>query len=67
MDQAIPALMLTVEEAGTALRIGRTRMFALIGSGEIRSVKVGRSRRIPVEALTEYKRRLEAQAAQAAA
>jgi excisionase family DNA binding protein len=51
-------ILMTVEEAADALRIGRTRMFALIASGEIESVLIGRSRRISVDALREYARNL---------
>jgi excisionase family DNA binding protein len=47
-------LLLRVEEAAAVLRIGRTRMFALIESGEVRSLKLGRSRRVPVDALRAY-------------
>lgn len=56
-------ILLTVEEAAHALRIGRTRMFALIASGEIKSVLIGRSRRISIDALHEYARRLPQDAA----
>jgi excisionase family DNA binding protein len=56
-------ILMTVEEAANALRIGRTRMFALIASGEIASVLIGRSRRISVDALREYTRRLPQNAA----
>lgn len=60
---ATPAssLMLTVEEAAQQLRIGRTQMFALIASGEVNSVKIGRSRRIPRVALDAYVTRLAGQ------
>lgn len=54
--------LLTVEEAAERLRVGRTRMFALIGSGAIRSVKIGRSRRIPSTELPRYVRELSAAA-----
>ncbi|MEU7807892.1 excisionase family DNA-binding protein [Micromonospora chalcea] len=47
-------LLYTVEEAAKELRIGRTQMFALLGSGRVRSVKIGRSRRIPRAALDAY-------------
>ncbi|MEV0723934.1 excisionase family DNA-binding protein [Micromonospora purpureochromogenes] len=46
--------MLTVEEAAQQLRIGRTQMFALMSSGAVNSVKIGRSRRIPRAALDAY-------------
>ncbi|MFJ8742403.1 helix-turn-helix domain-containing protein [Embleya sp. NPDC127516] len=51
-------LLLTVEEGARRLRIGRTTMYALIGSGAIETVPVGRLRRIPVEAIAEYVHRL---------
>jgi excisionase family DNA binding protein len=50
--------MLTVEEAAESLRIGRTRMFALIKSGAVESVMIGRLRRIPTEAIKKYTARL---------
>lgn len=51
-------LTLTVEEAAEELRIGRTRMYALIASGEVPSVKVGGSRRVLYDDLAAYLRRL---------
>lgn len=54
--------MLTVEEAAQQLRIGRTQMFALISSGNVNSVKIGRSRRVPRAALDAYVARLQTRA-----
>ena len=51
IGEAQPQRMLKVEQAAARAAIGRTRMYDLIKSGEIQSVKIGRSRRIPVEAL----------------
>jgi excisionase family DNA binding protein len=51
-------LLLTAEEAAAELRIGRTRMYALIASGEVVSVKVGGSRRVPYDELAAYVKRL---------
>lgn len=45
---------LTVEEAARRLCIGRTLMFRLVSEGAVRSVTIGRLRRIPAEALGEY-------------
>lgn len=42
---------LRVEEAAEALGIPRTKCFELIASGELPSIKFGRLRRVPVEAL----------------
>ena len=63
MQRETPELLLTIEEAAKALRIGRTHMFKLLGNGEIRSVYIGRSRRISIDALKDYVKNLEANAA----
>lgn len=49
-----PVLLLRVEEAAASLGIARTSMYQLVSSGAIRSVRVGRLRRIPVASLEEY-------------
>jgi len=54
-----PELM-TVGEVAERLRIGRTRVHAFIGDGSLRSLKIGSSRRVSVEALEEFVRQLEA-------
>lgn len=48
------ALCLTVEEAAHRLALGRTTAYALLKEGHIKSVRIGRFRRIPVESLTAY-------------
>jgi excisionase family DNA binding protein len=48
------------EEAAQVLRIGRTRLFDLIRSGELRSIKIGNSRRVSATALSEFVERLSA-------
>ncbi len=50
--------LLTVEAAARHLSIGRTLMYGLIKSGAVETVRVGRLRRVPAEALTEFMRRL---------
>jgi excisionase family DNA binding protein len=47
-------LLLTPEEAAERLSVGRSRIFELIGSGRLRSVRLGASRRIPTSALVEF-------------
>ena len=47
-------LVLTVEEAAECLGIGRTLMYALITTGEVESVHIGRLRRVPADALERY-------------
>jgi excisionase family DNA binding protein len=47
-------VLLRPEEVARMLSIGRTAVFELIRTGELRSVKIGKSRRIPAEAVVEY-------------
>jgi excisionase family DNA binding protein len=60
-------LLLTVEEAARQLSIGRPKMWQLVMRGEVLSVKIGASRRIPTTALEAYVERLGAEAQQAIA
>lgn len=53
-----PRLLLTVEEAADALAISRTSLYVLLGKGEIPVVHIGRSVRVPVDALSAYVARL---------
>jgi len=55
------ARLLTVEEAARRLSLGRTTLYALLKDGQITSVRVGRLRRIPAEALDAYTARLIAE------
>jgi excisionase family DNA binding protein len=49
----------TVAEAARQLKIGRTAMYELIMSGEVRSVTIGRrSRRVPALCIADYLDRL---------
>ncbi|HEX3829375.1 MAG TPA: helix-turn-helix domain-containing protein [Sporichthyaceae bacterium] len=59
---AFPAALLTVPEAMSALRLSRATIYELIRSGQLVTVKVGRSRRVPVAAIGEYIARLVEQA-----
>jgi excisionase family DNA binding protein len=47
-------LLLTPEEAAQALNISRTKVFELLQVEALRSVKIGKSRRIPTEAVREF-------------
>ncbi len=49
-----PRILLSVEEAGYLLGVGRTRIYELMKSGAIESVHVGRLRKIPAEALRDF-------------
>ena len=47
-------MLLTVVEAARRLGIGRSSLYRLLDAGQIRSIHVGRSHRIPVDALVEF-------------
>ncbi|MBY3552628.1 helix-turn-helix domain-containing protein [Modestobacter lapidis] len=53
-------LLLTPGEAAEVLRIGRTTVYALMKSGALRPVHIGRSCRISQAELDRYVRQLEA-------
>jgi excisionase family DNA binding protein len=44
----------TVPEVMDSLRLGRARVYDLIRSGQLSSVRIGSSRRIPATALDEF-------------
>ena len=56
------ALLLTPEEAARRLSLARSTLYELVLTGEIESFKIGRSRRIPADALTDFIERRKAQA-----
>lgn len=58
-SEEIPPLLFTCEQAAKFLNVGRHRIFDLIRVGELRSVKVGNSRRISARALADYVEGLE--------
>jgi len=47
-------LLYSVAEAASLLGVGRTYMFRLIATGEVESIKVGKLRKIPHDALGRY-------------
>ncbi len=51
-------LLVSVEEAAVMLSLGRTLTWALVRKNELRSVKVGKTRRVVVASLHEYVVRL---------
>jgi excisionase family DNA binding protein len=49
----VEKLLLTPEEAADVLSLGRTKVYELIGTGALRSIRIGKCRRVPVAALEE--------------
>lgn len=56
-------LLLTPEESAETISVSRSKLYELLASGAIESVRIGKSRRIPAEALQAYVERLRANAA----
>jgi excisionase family DNA binding protein len=61
-----PRQVFSVEAAAELLSVSRTRMFALIKAGEMRSIRIGRLRRVPADAVADYVAQLIAAQAPAA-
>lgn len=55
-------ILLTPVEAAEALHIGRSKVYDLIRNGDLVSIKIGKLRRVPVEAVHDYARRQLAEA-----
>jgi excisionase family DNA binding protein len=56
-----PVLLVRPEDAAIALGIGRTKVYQLMRSGALRSVKIGGLRRIPATALADFVAKLQEQ------
>ena len=52
--QPTEPLLYRVDPAAQRLGVSRSRLYELLASGVIASVKIGRSRRIPADALHKY-------------
>ena len=56
-------MLLTIEEAAASLRVSRWSVYNLIRSGQLRTIRIGRRRLVPMNALTECLERLKEMAA----
>jgi excisionase family DNA binding protein len=56
-------ILVSVDDAAQMLSIGRTAAWELVRKQRIKSVKIGRTRRVPVSAVQEYVQRLLDEAA----
>jgi len=56
--------LLTVDEAAERLGIGRSHAYVYLLRGDLESIKLGRSRRVPAEAVDDFIRKLRAQQAE---
>lgn len=51
---AIVPVLYDVDEAAEAMRLSRSLLYELIRSGQLRTVKAGRRRLVPLSALAEH-------------
>ena len=51
-------VLLSTGEAAAALRIGRSKLYELIANGDVETVHIGRSCRVPIEAVHSFVDRL---------
>lgn len=56
--QPVPKMLLTPEEAAQVLGIGRTKVYELLVTNALESVKIRACRRIPASCLGEFVERL---------
>lgn len=54
-------LLLRPEEVAEMLGIGRSKVYELMADGRLTNVAIGRSRRVPREAVAEFVSRLTAE------
>ena len=54
MLSAMDKLLLRPAEAAEAIGVGRSKVYELLASGELPSIRVGSSIRVPVDALREW-------------
>ncbi|MFC2153115.1 helix-turn-helix domain-containing protein [Actinomycetota bacterium] len=53
-EDEVEPLLYTTDEAARVVGIGRSKLYELMAAGKIESVHIGRSRRIPAEALADF-------------
>lgn len=60
-------MLYTVEEVARSLGLGRTKVYELIKSEQLTSVRIGQARRIPADAVTAFLSTLRSDEARTAA
>jgi excisionase family DNA binding protein len=53
-EEYMEKLLLSPEEAAEALGVGRSRVYDLMRTRQLHSVRIGKSRRVPVAAVHAY-------------
>lgn len=60
MSADTTAVLVDVPEAGQRLGLGRTKTWELVRSGALETVRVGRRRLVPVDAIDQFVEQLHA-------
>jgi len=58
-DNTLTPVLYRIEEAMDLLRLSRTQIYREMDAGRLRSVNIGRARRVPRKALEDYVSHLE--------
>jgi excisionase family DNA binding protein len=59
----VDVTLFTIDEAAAELRVSRWSVYNLIRSGQLQTIKIGRRRLVPLDALTECLQHLKELAA----
>jgi excisionase family DNA binding protein len=59
----VDVTLFTIDEAAAQLRVSRWSVYNLIRSGQLQTIKIGRRRLVPLDALTECLQHLKELAA----
>lgn len=54
VEDVMDKLLLTTTEAAKALGIGRSKVYELLQTGQLMSVRIGASRRVPADAVHTF-------------
>ncbi len=54
VEDVMDKLLLTTTEAAKALGIGRSKVYELLQTGQLTSVRIGASRRVPADAVHTF-------------
>ncbi|HET9443563.1 MAG TPA: helix-turn-helix domain-containing protein [Acidimicrobiales bacterium] len=53
-EEKVQKLLLTPVETARLLGIGRTKVYELMAAGALKSVRIGRARRVPTDAVDAF-------------
>lgn len=54
MERTVMETLLTIKQVAARLAVGRTTVYELIAKQELKTIKIGRARRVPESALDQW-------------